>query len=329
MYRVGVIGSSGIGKRHAAGIAGLPQDQARVVAACDLSSEALDGFRESHPDVTTYTDHTQMLSAEKLDIVTVATSDHAHTKLVIDAAQAGAKGVFCEKPLATTREDATAMIEACDRAGTKLSVDHTRRWLPMWRTAAGLIADGTIGEVQYVVGSVRGPRAMMFRNGTHSIDSICWMAGDAEPEWVVGDLEDGFDHWDQYRGDGGRDPALEPGAYGMIGFAGSIRAFYCGGSKTTPGPKFSTEVIGSTGRMLLTGNDQATLFRGEEPEPICVDPMSVSGIEAGVQDLVSAVEQNRMPTSNGRLGQKVVNILVGMLESNADGNAPVRIARAG
>ena len=328
MQRVGVIGSTGIGQRHAKGIAGIERS-AQVVAVCDLSPEALDGFREKWkerwPDLHAYTDHREMLDKEELDIVTVATSDNAHAQLVVDAAQAGAGGIFCEKPLATTVEDAARMVAACEQAGTLLSVDHTRRWLPLWNQAKALIEAGDIGPVQYVVGSVRGARAMLFRNGTHAVDSICWLAGDAQPEWVVADLEDGFQDWGSYRGDGGGNPASEPGAYGMIKFTNGVRAFYAGGSKSTPGPKFTTEVVGTTGRLVITGNDQATLFRGEEAEPVTAETWEVSGIEAGVQDLVRAVEQNRTPTSSGRDAQKVVEILVGFLQSQEAGTARVTI----
>jgi predicted dehydrogenase len=328
MYRVGIIGSTGIGQRHAAGIAGI-DTQAQVVAVCDLAPAALDNFQskcaERWPALATYTDHRQMLAAEQLDIVTVATSDHAHAQLVVDAAEAGAKGIFCEKPLATTVADAARMVAACEQAGCKLSVDHTRRWLPLWNHAKDLIDAGEIGPVQYIVGSVRGPRAMMFRNGTHALDSICWLAGEAQPAWVMADLETGFEDWTEYKGDGGRDPASEPGAYGMIKFTNGVRAFYAGGSKMTPGPKFSTEIIGTTGRLLITGNDEATLFRGEQAESLTVEPWPVSGIEAGVQDLVGAVEEDRLPTSDGRSGQKVVEILLGFLDSQALGNKSVAI----
>ena len=58
-----------------------------------------------------------MLEGEDLDVLTVATSDHLHTKIVIDGAESGVKGIFCEKPIATTLEDADAMIAACERNG--------------------------------------------------------------------------------------------------------------------------------------------------------------------------------------------------------------------
>ena len=98
-YRVGVIGCRGIGDRHASGLVGLPN--AELVAGCDILETTLADFKEQWKDhwsdIALYTDHQEMLAKENLDIVTVATSDHRHADLVVNAANAGAKGIFCEK----------------------------------------------------------------------------------------------------------------------------------------------------------------------------------------------------------------------------------------
>jgi len=76
---------------------------------------------------------------------------------------------------------------------------------------------------------------------THCIDSICWFAG-GRPAWVTGDLEEGYEDDTEYAGDGGHDPATEPGANAYIKFDNGVGGFYVVVSKTTPGPKFSVEV---------------------------------------------------------------------------------------
>ena len=148
-YRVGVIGCTGIGTQHASSLVGLTD--AELVAGCDLSSSVLKQFQEhwaeEWPDVATYTDHRQMLAEARLDIVTVATSDHKHADLVVDAAQAGIKGIFCEKPIATSIADADRMLSATDANGTILSIDHTRRWQPLWVETKQQVEDGVIGKV--------------------------------------------------------------------------------------------------------------------------------------------------------------------------------------
>ena len=324
MYKAGVIGCRGIGIAHATGI--VSSDRARLAAACDLDEETLREFEQRWPDenLTLYRDHREMLDREALDIVTVATSDHRHADLVVDAANAGAKGIFCEKPLATNLADADRMIAACDANNTTLAVDHTRRFIPLWRHAKEEIVDqGVIGPVQYVIGTLSGPRAMLFRNGTHTLDAICYYA-DAQPQWVVAELEEGYEDYAEYRGDGGHVPATEPGANGYIHFAGGVRGFYIGGSKTTPAPKQQLEVVGTTGRLIMV-SDGGTLYRGEEPEPLAPPTWPVEGIPAGIHELIAAMDQGVESVSPGRAGHTVVELISGFLESQKQGNVPVPI----
>ena len=324
MYKAGVIGCRGIGIAHATGI--VTSDRASLAAACDLDEETLREFEQRWPDenLTLYRDHREMLDREALDIVTVATSDHRHADLVVDAANAGAKGIFCEKPLATSLADADRMIAACDANNTTLSVDHTRRFMPLWRYAKEEIVDrGVIGPVQYVIGTLSGPRAMLFRNGTHTLDAICYYAGE-QPQWVVAELEEGYEDYAEYRGDGGHVPATEPGANGYIHFSGGVRGFYIGGSKTTPAPKQQLEVVGTTGRLIMV-SDGGTLYRGEEPEPLAPPTWPVEGIPAGIHELIAAMDQGVESVSPGRAGHTVVELIIGFLESQKQGNVPVPI----
>ena len=280
-YRVGVIGCTGVGTRHASGLVGL--ENVELVAGCDLSSAVLERFqdrwRENWPDLITYTSHCEMLEKESLDLVTIATSDHKHVDLVVDAAEAGVKGIFCEKPMATSIADADRMLAATDANGTILSVDHTRRWQPLWVRTKQLVTEGAIGNLQNIVGTLNGGRAMLFRNGTHLIDAICYFA-DSTPGWVFAELEDGYEDYTEYRGDGGHDPKTEPSAHGYIHFENGVRAFYVGGSKKTSAG-FSLEVVGTKGRIRIS-DSRAVLDKGEQTSEIEAPPWEIVGIPAGV-----------------------------------------------
>ena len=60
-------------------------------------------YAQDYPELRIYSSHKEMLEKESpLDIITVGVSDHRHADIVVDAANAGVKGIFCEKPLATT-----------------------------------------------------------------------------------------------------------------------------------------------------------------------------------------------------------------------------------
>ena len=327
MHRVGVIGCRGIGVAHASGLEGI-EDKAALIAGCDLSEDQLAEFKarwaDNWPDLKLYTSHREMLEKENLDVVTVATSDHRHADLVVDAAETGVKGIFCEKPMATNLADADRMIEACERNGTVLSIDHTRRWMPLWRYAKTEIIDkGVIGPVRNVISTLYGPRAMLFRNGTHMIDAICYYAK-SEPEWVFAELEAGYEDYSEYRGDGGHDPITEPGAHGYIHFANGVRGIFMGGPKDTPSPKTRMEIVCSEGYVLID-NDQAKIVREDGTETIEAPEWSVTGIPAGVQELIEVIDGGGEPVSPGREALKVVEIMIGFLESQKQGNTRVAL----
>src|SRR5262245_8695171 len=106
-YRAGIVGLTGIttepapseptflgGQQphsHAASYAAVPGVD--VVAICELKSELFDRFDRSWkhrwPNVARYGDYRQMLERERLDLISVATPDHRHADIVVDAANAG------------------------------------------------------------------------------------------------------------------------------------------------------------------------------------------------------------------------------------------------
>ncbi len=324
--RAAVIGCRGVGRAHASGLVGLPN--AELVAACDLLQPALDGFQEDWKDTWSnlglYTNHREMLEKENLDIVTVATSDHRHADLVVDASNSGVKGIFCEKPMATNLADADRMVESAERNGTILSIDHTRRFNPIWRhTKEEVIDAGEIGTVHNIIGTLNGPRAMLFRNGTHMIDAICYLAN-SDPEWVSAELEDGYEDYTEYRGDGGHDPKTEPSAHGYIHFANGVRGYYAGGPKTAIWSGVRLEIVGSTGYILI-GNHGSTIYRADSIEEIEAPKWEVEGIPAGVRELVQLLTEGGEPKSPARAALNVVEIMIGFLESQRQNNGKVTL----
>ena len=124
------------------------------MSAVEVGAAFKENYADEFPDLRIYTNHKDMLAAHPdLDILTVAVSDHRHADIVVDAANSGhVKAIFCEKPLATTMEDTERMLDACERNNVIISVDHTRRFLPIWRyTKEQLVDKGVIGEVQYLI----------------------------------------------------------------------------------------------------------------------------------------------------------------------------------
>ncbi len=321
-YRVGVIGCGGIGIQHATGLVGL--DNVCLVAGCDLNQETQNAFQAhwagTWDKLAFYEDYRQMLDEQALDIVTIATPDNCHADPVVDAAQAGVKAIFCEKPLATSLVDVERMRSAIVDNKIVFSLDHTRRWLPLWHRLKEVVDGGEIGALQYIVGTLSGARGSLFRNGTHLIDALCYVAG-AQPEWVFAELERGYEDHSEYRGDGGADPALEPSASGYIHFTNGVRAFYTGTSKKTAGPKWHFEIVGSAAKIFI--DKEAILVRDGQQEKIIPAAATHSGIPAGVRELVEALDQGQPTSSPLDAALDVSQVIFGFLASQQRGNVRV------
>ena len=321
-YRAGVVGCKGIGSTHTSGFVGTDVE---VVAGCDIVPATLDEYadrwKSNWSNIAKYTDYKEMLAKENLDIVTVATSDHRHADIVVESANAGVRGIFCEKPMATGVEDGARMLEACEKNNTILSIDHTRRWQPLWRKANEIVTGGAIGSVQYIIGTLGGPRSMLFRNGTHLIDTICYFA-QSNPAWVFAELQKGYEDYWEYKGDGGHNPDTEPAASGYIHFENEVRGYYVG-CKNSPGG-LRLEIVGTDGYILI--NDQkGEIYKGDNIEAIQPDSWPVVGIPAGILELVELLDKGGEPISPGWEAMKTVEIMIGFLESQRQDNSRVNI----
>jgi predicted dehydrogenase len=246
---------------------------------------------------------------------------------VIDAADRGIPAIFCEKPLATTLADADQMIAAVERNRTIFSVDHTRRWDPYFHRVKELIDAGAIGTVRTVVGTMHGPRAMLFRNGTHIVDLMNYYAG-AVPTHVFARLEEGFEDFSAYRGDGGHAPESEPGASGFVMYANGVRGFYNGTKGTYEGVEW--DVTGSDGRIRINGIT-AELWAREQGtgEQICrpfpATMVMKGAIQGAFEELIRVLQCGGTTRSTARDARMTVAVLLGMLESQQQGNALVAL----
>lgn len=343
-YRIGIIGCGGITSQrnaesplfgvspgaHATAYSVIPE--CRIVAVSDIAPANAERFVKTWGDVWdnihTYSDHREMLAKEKLDIVSVATPDDKHADILIDTANAGVRGIFCEKPLATTIADADRMIKAIEDNHVIVNVDHTRRWNPLFHEARNLIRQGKIGTLNTIVATLGGARAMMFRNGTHIVDMICFMA-ESSPSWVFAELEDGFADFGEYKGDGGYDPKTEPAVSGYIRFENGIRAFYnC--DKRIPSMS-DWELTGSKGmisvndkrcELWISGND------GFSSQPINAPFYRYSGMESAIREIIRCIETGEKTISDAREALKTVEIMIGMLESQKNGNIRINLPLA-
>jgi scyllo-inositol 2-dehydrogenase (NAD+) len=330
-----VLGTS-IPYSHAAALAAIPGID--VVAGCDivpgLRDQFLERWRGHWPNARVYESYAEMLSTEKPDLVCIATPDFLHADPFIKAVEAGAKGIFVEKPLATSLADATRMVEAGRAKNVVVNVDFTRRWMPNYVTARALVDQGRIGKLSQVIVEIGGERAMLWRNHPHAVDLMAYYAA-GDPEWVFGELEQGYEHYGtEYKGDGGKTTSSEPAANYYVAFRNGIRGYLTGMKDTLPG--LIVTLRGATGRiqvdeqsLVLTASEMIgsgpTAGTSVPRTEVIVPHWTVAGMEAGIRDVITGLETGRPTAGPTEDAWRAAAILDGVVRSQAAGNTPARI----
>ena len=119
----------------------------KVTAACDLYTGRLDRAKELWGEELFITrDYRELLERKDVDVVIVATPDHWHTKITIDALNAG-KHVYCEKPMVQKWEEGQAIIDAQKKTGNLCQVGSQAMASLGNEKAKQLYEEGAIGDI--------------------------------------------------------------------------------------------------------------------------------------------------------------------------------------
>jgi predicted dehydrogenase len=122
-----------------------------VVAVCDVYGPHVErAFNAGQNDnAKRYRDYHDLLDDPNVEAVVIATPDHWHEQMVIDAAEAG-KAIYCEKGLATSIKAAKRMRAAVKKNNTVFQLGHQGRQYPATAAAGDLIREGAIGPVTLI-----------------------------------------------------------------------------------------------------------------------------------------------------------------------------------
>lgn len=191
----GVVGLGNIASTHAHAING--HESAMVTAACSRSEENRRQFGQEF-DTALYSDYGEMLTHDKLDVVTICTPSGTHLHYAKKAAEAG-KHIVIEKPIEITVERGKEIIDCCNQNGVKLAVIYQNRFSDGVKEMKNLLKNGKIGSVimarasvkwfrnqeYYTKSSWRGTLKLdgggaVINQAIHTIDLMIWMLGDVE-----------------------------------------------------------------------------------------------------------------------------------------------------
>jgi UDP-N-acetylglucosamine 3-dehydrogenase len=280
----------------------------RLVAVADINRENAEVFAGRHGHPAIYTDYREMLERERPDIVSVCTWPALHTEMVITCAEAQAKAVHCEKPMATTWGDARRMVEACEKAGTQLTFNHQRRFLAPFRVARDLLREGVIGELRRLEAACGD----MFDWGTHWIDMCFFYNGETPATWVLGQID-------------AREPrrifgvSLESQGLSQFKFQNGVRALIFTGhdhdigcANRLIGTEGTIEVHNDAPHIRVRGRGDASWRTLETPEGLHGN----QAIDKGIADLIEALEHGHEPELSARKALRTTEVIFATYESS-------------
>jgi predicted dehydrogenase len=122
----------------------------KLVAVADIYEGRLTRSKELWgKDLFTSRDYREVLARRDVDAVIIATPDHWHQKISVDAMNAG-RDVYCEKPMVQLLSDGKDVIEAARKTGRIFQAGSQRVSSVVYRKAKDLLAQGAIGELNMV-----------------------------------------------------------------------------------------------------------------------------------------------------------------------------------
>lgn len=197
----GIIGAGGISRfAHLPNLARNPR--ARLIGIADVDPDKARQVAADFDIPNWYDDYRDLLANPEVDAVTVATWPSAHAEPVIAAATAG-KHILCEKPIATSLDDADAMVDAADRAGVKFTMGYQHRFgtgLPLIKQ---LLDEGVIGRPMGMTQVGVGPSAhgvpwflqkqfsgggVLMDWGIYTAHTILWLMGPVEHVYATSEI---------------------------------------------------------------------------------------------------------------------------------------------
>jgi predicted dehydrogenase len=346
-YRAGIIGRTGkgdYGHKLDTAFIGLPNVE--IASVADWDEAGLKAAHQRTGATRAYRDYRDMLAREQLDLVVVAPRwVDCHHDMVVACAEAGVRGIFCEKSFSATLAEADAMMVTCQQRGVRVVVAH-RRASAYEQLAKKQIDEGLIGQVQVMRAQGKGDHRSGGQDlmilGTHLLESMRHIAG-SEVAWAMGHVsQDGRDVTAADAREGGEGLGLVAGneLSGYYVFQNGIRAHFesrpvLPRGQHTSSRWFGFEVYGTEGILSVRNSPAGELYvyphgmwlpddaeikwermwidRWER----CPDPMHASN-QMIVNELIAAIESDRdvVTAASGEDARAALEMAVAIPESH-------------
>ena len=344
--RVAVIGHTGRGNYgHGLDTVWLHIPATQIVAVADANTDGLAEGRKRLQTENGFADYRAMLETVTPDIVAVCPRHpDQHRDMIVASIEAGAKGIYVEKPFCRTPAEADQIIAAADKNGAKVAIAHRNRYHPTLQAIDKLIEDGGIGKLLEIRGRGKGDRRGggedLWVLGSHVLNLVNYFGGRATACSAVM-MQDGRRVTKEHVQEGNE--ALGPLAGNEIHARyemsrGVIAYFDSIANDQTRSHGFGLQIIGSAGIIslkcdrhplahLVPGNPFEPTDKPRpwipissagpgEPEPRDDLVESVTHHGGPARDLIDAIGSDRQPLCSAYEGAAVIEMICAVFESH-------------
>jgi len=355
IWTVGVIGHTGRGNfGHGLDVVWKNIPQARIIAVADGDQAGLEKElgRLQLDKRAGYTDYRQMLQQATPDIVAVCPRHIDQRKdMILAAIEAGARGLYVEKPFVRTPAEADEIVQACESRNVKLAVAHRNRYHPVLHEIDQIIAEGRIGKLLEIRGRGKGDRRGgaedLWVLGSHVLNLTTYFGGAPETCSAVV-LQDGqrVTRQNVHEGAEGIGPVAGNEIHARYLLKNGVVAYFDSiANDQTHSQGFGIRLIGSDGIISLQCDalPMAHYIAGNPFQPQATPepwrPVSTGGIDVeepipglhkeiydhtvAARDLIAAIEQDREPLCNVNEAALTVEMICAVFESHMQGSKAI------
>ncbi|MFZ4766386.1 MAG: Gfo/Idh/MocA family protein, partial [Roseimicrobium sp.] len=319
--------------------------EVEVAAVADADARGLGLAMQKLKPRKGFADYRQMLAETQPDIVAIGPRHvDQHRDMVLASIEAGAKGLYMEKPFVRTLSEADEVVAACEQRQVKLAVAHRNRYHPAVPVVAQLVNEGAIGRLLEFRArgkeDTRGGALDAWVLGSHLFNLMHFFGGlPLACSAVV--LQNGklATKADVKAGDEGLSPLAGNEVHGRFEMACGVPGFFDsvqGAGVKTAG--FGLQLIGTEGviDLRIDAEPIAHLLQGSpfgptstprswtpissagvgQPEPLADIKSLVGGHLAPARDLFAAMRENRQPLCGPVEARVTVEMISALFESH-------------
>ena len=345
--RYALIGCGRIAPNHIASILKNKED-ITLVAVCDSNLECCENVlapltEEQRATVKRYSDYSEMLENEKLDLIAIATESGKHATIGLDCIRAGIN-IIIEKPIALSLADARLLIKTAKENNVKLCACHQNRFNKSIQKIRKAVEDGRFGKMLHGAAHIRWNRGedyykqapwrgtweqdggALMNQCIHNIDLLRWMMGDEIVEVMA--------YTDQLTHD-----YIEAEDLGisLVKFANGSYGLIEGTTNIYPHNLEETlYLFGKEGTVKAGGKSVNIIeewdFKDGLGDPAAIkmyyaeNPPNVYGFGHTplYADMVDAIRNNRTPYVDGEAGMRALELVLAIYQSASTGK-PVKL----